>query len=144
LSLKLPLLTKSKVKLGSLLLAVAWKVRCQWFLKIEIFIVVFVIIDFLMVPFTVASAVLDLIQILWWHFQLFCQTNYFWWVFPNQNCWVLFWHYIFLYFLFFDQIRPSVCRTKTTFQIRSVEKLFIVPLKVPVALNDAGKLMELG
>jgi hypothetical protein len=25
-----------------------------------------------------------------------------------------------------------------------VEKLFIVPLKVPLALNDAGKLMELG
>jgi hypothetical protein len=24
-----------------------------------------------------------------------------------------------------------------------VEKLFIVPLKVPLALNDAGKLMEL-
>jgi hypothetical protein len=54
-------------------------------LKIEIFIVVFVIIDFFDGPFTVASAVLDLIQILCGISSYFAKRIVLM-SFPDQNC----------------------------------------------------------
>jgi hypothetical protein len=125
LSLKLPLLTKSKVKLGSLLLAVAWNSPLPMVPLRSRFYSCICYNRFFDGPFTVASAVLDLIQILWWwHFQLFFQTNCFWWVFQDQNCWVLFWHYIFLFFILWSNKAFSFAGPKLLSKIRSVEVIY--------------------
>jgi hypothetical protein len=85
-------------------------------LKIEIFIVVFVIIDFFDGPFTVASAVFgfnpDPLMVA---FPVIFQTNYFDEFSKIKIVEFCFDIIFFFIFLFFDQIRPSVLQDQNYF-----------------------------